>query len=99
MNRKYKLFVLSSLCSLYSCSELYSQEPCNSGPQTGQRCGPYAALIATGPERGQSYCYICETGDKPAVLIFPQRRSVEPGCEVGEVEPEVCDSRRAFGHF
>ncbi len=61
MNRKYKLFVLSSLCSLYSCSELYSQEPCNSGPQTGQRCGPYAALIATGPERGQSYCYICET--------------------------------------
>jgi hypothetical protein len=34
------------------------------------RVGPYAALIATGPHRGQSHCYVCETGDRPAVIIF-----------------------------
>jgi hypothetical protein len=37
---------------------------------TGQRPGPYSAVIATGPQRGQSYCYVCETGDKPGVIVF-----------------------------
>jgi hypothetical protein len=48
----------------------FGVEPCTSGPQAGQRCGPYAAVISTGPQRGQSFCYICETGDKPAVVVF-----------------------------
>jgi hypothetical protein len=45
-------------------------EPCQSGPQCGQRPGPYAFLVATGPKRGQAHCYICETGDRPAVIVF-----------------------------
>ena len=45
-------------------------EPLRSGPQPGQRPGPYAAVISTGPERGRSHCYICETGDRPAVILF-----------------------------
>lgn len=45
-------------------------EPCVSGPQVGQRPGPYSFLVATGPERGQPTCYVCETADKPAVIVF-----------------------------
>ena len=45
-------------------------DPCRSGLQRGQRPGPYAAVISTGPERGKSHCYICETGDRPAVVVF-----------------------------
>jgi len=53
-----------------ACCLLCAAEPCQSGPQCGQRPGPYAFLIATGPKRGQSHCYICETADRPAVIIF-----------------------------
>ena len=27
-------------------------------------------MISTGPERGKAHCYICETGDRPAIVIF-----------------------------
>jgi hypothetical protein len=36
----------------------------------GQRPGPYSFLVATGPERGQPTCYVCETAEKPAVIVF-----------------------------
>ena len=45
-------------------------DPCVSGPQVGQRPGPYSFLVATGPERGQPTCYVCETAEKPAVIVF-----------------------------
>jgi hypothetical protein len=39
------------------------------------RPGPYSAIICTGPERGRSYCFICETADRPAVVIFARTLS------------------------
>ncbi len=45
-------------------------EPCVSGPRVGQRPGPYSFVMCTGPERGKSHCYICETADRPAVIVF-----------------------------
>jgi hypothetical protein len=41
-----------------------------SGLAVGQKPGPYAFVLATGPQRGQSFCYICDTADKPAAIIF-----------------------------
>jgi len=50
---------------------LNAEEPAfKSGLAVGQKPGPYAFLLATGPQRGQSFCYICDTGDKPAAIIF-----------------------------
>jgi hypothetical protein len=71
-----------------------AQEPCTSGPQAGQRCGPYAALIATGPQRGQSFCFICETGDKPAVLIFARTLSDSLGKMVAQLDKKVADHKK-----
>lgn len=47
-----------------------AKDPCVSGPQVGQRPGPYSFLVATGPERGQPTCYICETAEKPGAIVF-----------------------------
>ena len=47
-----------------------AKDPCVSGPAIGQRPGPYSFLVATGPERGQPTCYVCETAEKPGVIVF-----------------------------
>jgi hypothetical protein len=52
-----------------------AKEPCVSGPQAGQRPGPYSFLVASGPERGQPTCYVCSTEDKPAVIVFARSLS------------------------
>jgi hypothetical protein len=31
--------------------------------------------VASGPERGQPTCYVCETADKPAVIVFARSLS------------------------
>jgi|SRR5262245_36862503 len=52
-----------------------AKDPCVSGPQSGQKPGPYSFLVATGPERGQQTCYVCETADKPGVIVFARSLS------------------------
>jgi hypothetical protein len=44
--------------------------PCVSGLTPGQRPGPYSSLVSVGKERGQAHCFICETENRPAVVIF-----------------------------
>ncbi len=50
-------------------------ESLTSGVPVGKRPGPYSFLVATGKERGQSTCFICEQGKKPAVVIFARSLS------------------------
>ena len=50
-------------------------DPCVSGIPPGQRPGPYSFLVATGPQRGQQTCYICDTADRPAVIVFSRKVS------------------------
>jgi hypothetical protein len=52
-----------------------AEGPCVSGTPVGQRPGPYSFLIATGPQRGQSFCYICDTAERPAAVVFARRLS------------------------
>ena len=56
-------------------SSISGAEPCVSGPQTGQRPGPYSFLVASGPQRGQQTCYVCETAEKPGVIVFARALS------------------------
>lgn len=52
-------------------------DPCVSGIPVGKRPGPYSFLVATGPQRGQQTCYICEQheGGKPAAVVFARSLS------------------------
>ena len=56
-------------------------DPCVSGVPVGKRPGPYSFLVATGPQRGQATCYICEQheGGKPAVVVFGRTLSAPLG--------------------
>ena len=98
MNRLFLALILYSLCSLCLCGKSSSEEPCTSGPQAGQRCGPYAALISTGPQRGQSFCYICQTGDKPAVVVFAHTLTDPLGKLVVQLDKAVTDHKKADLH-
>jgi hypothetical protein len=41
-----------------------------SGLPAGKRPGPYSAVVAVGENRGKPHCFICETEDRPAVIVF-----------------------------
>lgn len=78
--------LLVALC----CSGIsYSAEPCISGIPIGQRPGPYSFLVATGPQRGQQTCYVCETGDNPGCVIFARKASDSLGQLLLKIEPIV----------
>ena len=55
---------------LLVCAAACGDDPCVSGLPPGQKPGPYTFVVSTGKERGQLTCFICETADNPAVLIF-----------------------------
>jgi hypothetical protein len=57
------------------CVAATARDPVVSGPQIGERPGPYSFLVATGPERGQQTCYVCETAEKPGVIVFARSLS------------------------
>src|SRR6185437_493641 len=50
-------------------------EPIVSGLKPGQRPGAYSALVSVGLQRGQSHCFICETADRPDVIVFARQLS------------------------
>jgi hypothetical protein len=56
---------------------IHAADPCESGGPVGKRPGPYSFLVATGPQRGQQTCYICEQheGNKPAAVVFARTLS------------------------
>src|SRR2546430_2345433 len=70
-----------------------AEDPCVSGLMVGQRPGPYAFVVSTGKERGQPTCFICETADKPAVIVFARNPSKEVGELVAELDKAVADSK------
>jgi len=62
--------ILFALCLLAGSGLAQAAEPCESGLKPGQRPGPYSSVVSTGSNRGQSHCFICETGDRPAIILF-----------------------------
>jgi hypothetical protein len=86
-------FCLGALLSTFVLPAL--DTPCASGPTQGQRTGPYAAVISTGPERGRSHCYICETGERPAVIVFARSLSKELGPLAEKIDKAMAEHKAA----
>jgi hypothetical protein len=72
-----------------------AEDPCVSGVPVGQRPGPYTFILSTGKERGQLTCYICETGDQPALVVFARTPSKELGELVAELDRTVGEAKNA----
>jgi hypothetical protein len=74
---------------------LLADAPCVSGPRVGQRPGPYAFVLCTGDNRGKSHCYICETADRPAVIVFARSLSEPLGKLAGKLDQALADQKKA----
>jgi hypothetical protein len=80
---------------LFLVAPTSAAEPCQSGLKVGQKPGPYSSVISTGPNRGQSYCYICETADRPAVVIFARGLNDSLGKLVEQLDKAVAEQKKA----
>ena len=64
-------------------------EPIVSGIPVGKRPGPYSFLVATGAQRGQQTCYICEQADKPTAVVFARTLSDSLGKLLVQLDAEA----------
>jgi hypothetical protein len=68
-------------------------DPLSPGLGAGQRPGPYSSLVSVGKERGQLHCFICEAGDRPAVIVFARRLSDPLGKLVQGLDQALLDHK------
>src|SRR5262245_44707171 len=71
------------------------EAPCVSGPRVGQRPGPYSFVLCTGDNRGKSHCYICETADRPAVVVFARKLSEPLGKLAAQLDRALADHAKS----
>jgi len=74
---------------------LAADAPCVSGPKVGQRPGPYSFVLCTGENRGKSHCYVCETADRPAVIVFARTLSDPLGKLTAGLDKAVAEHKKA----
>lgn len=70
-----------------------AEAPCVSGLKPGQRPGPYSAVVSVGAQRGMSHCYICETENRPAVVVFARSFSDPLGKLVRGLDKALLDHK------
>lgn len=92
MKRQYLLSVVSGL-AIVALTE--AKDPLVSGPKVGARPGPYRFWVATGPERGQDTCFICDTADRPAVAVFARNPSDMLGKLAGKLDKALAEHKAA----
>ena len=80
---------------LFCITVLTAAEPLVSGLPPGRRPGPYSALVATGPHRGTPHCFICETADRPAVIVFARTPSDALGKLLVKVDEAVVKNEKS----
>ncbi len=89
MRSRYLLGSFALMLATTVCAD----DPPLSGLKPGQRPGPYAFVLATGPQRGTSFCYICDTADKPAAVIFARTLTEPLGQLAARLDQAVADGR------
>jgi hypothetical protein len=72
-----------------------ADQPCASGLRPGQRPGPYSFVLSTGPNRGKSHCYICETADRPAAVVFARSLSEQLGRLAHKFDKAIDEHKKA----
>ncbi|MBI2804322.1 MAG: hypothetical protein HYX68_04980 [Planctomycetes bacterium] len=70
-------------------------DPCKSGPQPNQRPGPYSSLVCVGKERGTQHCYICESANRPIIIVFARTLNEPLGKLVKKLDGAVKQHKTA----
>lgn len=81
--------------ALVLVSGFAAADPCVSGLNSGQRPGPYSFVLSTGNYRGQPFCFICDTADKPAVILFARTPSEATGKLANQIDKALGDHKAA----
>ena len=84
-----------ALFALLASITVAAADPCKSGPQPNQRPGPYSALVSVGKERGTQHCYICESADRPIVIVFARTLNEPLGKLVRKIDGAVKEHKSA----
>ena len=84
---------LMAVLTLLLCISVAAADPCKSGPQPNQRPGPYSALVCVGKERGTQHCYICESKDRPVIIVFARNPSDALGKLVKKLDDAVKEQK------
>ena len=84
---------LSLVAACLLASIAVADEPFASGLKVGQRPMPYSFILATGPNRGTAFCYICDTADKPAAIVFARTLSEPLGKLAAQIDQAVADAK------
>jgi hypothetical protein len=95
MRRAFQASFVASVFLVSFAPQVRAADPCKSGLAVGKRPGPYSAVVVTGSQRGQSYCYICETAERPAVVVFARRLSDPLGKLVRGLDKALETHRKA----
>ncbi len=93
MRRTTALIACTVICLLASTDR--AGDPCVSGLAAGQKPGPYSAIVAVGSERGQSHCFICDTAERPAVIVFARHLDDPLAKLVAGLDKAVGDNKKA----
>jgi hypothetical protein len=88
-------YAVVTAAALLVASTVHAADPCKSGLEPGQRPGPYSFVLATGKERGKSFCYICDTADRPAVIVFARTPNDALGKLVNGIDKAVSEHKAA----
>ena len=94
MRNRVWIYSMAALVALFSESTR-AADPCVSGLTPGMRPGPYSFVLATGTNRGQSQCFICETADRPAVVIFARTLNDSLGKLAAQLDKAVAAKKAA----
>ncbi|HYV38050.1 MAG TPA: tetratricopeptide repeat protein [Gemmataceae bacterium] len=77
------------------CADGGQDSAIQAGLERGSRPGPYASVVVTGTQRGTSHCFICETADKPAVIIFARSQTDGLGKLAAGVDKAIAKNKDA----
>ncbi len=80
---------------LFPLSIAWSADPCRSGLNPGQRPGPYAFVVSTGPNRGKAHCFICEAENRPLVIVFARSLDDTTGKLLRQLDQALVEHRQA----
>src|SRR4051812_8240808 len=87
--------IACSFVLLFSPAIVTADEPCKSGLRENQRPGPYTSLVSVGAERGQQHCFICESANRPLVIVFARQLSDPLGKLVGMLDRVLAEHKPA----
>ena len=73
----------------------FAADPCTSGLAPGQKVGPYSSIVSVGAERGESHCYICDTAEHPAAIVFARTLTDPLGKLTAGLDKAVADHKAA----